>query len=107
MIHLTVQGIDVEVRDGATVLEAAKAAGIKIPTLCYHSDLKPFGSCGLCICKQEGSKKIIRACSTPAAEGMRIITHDHDLYDVRRTILELTMSTHPSSCLLCTKNNKY
>ena len=106
MIHLTVQGIDVEVAEGTTVLEAARKAGIKIPTLCYHPDLKPFGSCGLCVCKQEGSKKILRACSTPAAEGMKIITHDHDLYEVRRTILELTMSTHPSSCLLCTKNNK-
>ena len=106
MIHLTVQGIDVEVAEGTTVLEAARIAGIKVPTLCYHPDLKPFGSCGLCICKQEGSRKIIRACSTPAAEGMKIITHDQDLYEVRRTILELTMSTHPSSCLLCTKNNK-
>ena len=47
MIHLTIQGIDVEVAEGATVLEAAKAAGIKIPTLCYHPDLKPFGSFGL------------------------------------------------------------
>ena len=106
MIHLTIQGIEVEVAEGTTVLEAAKKAGIRIPTLCYHPDLKPFGSCGLCVCKQEGSAKIIRACSTPAAEGMRIITHDQDLYEVRRTILELTMSTHPSSCLLCTKNNK-
>ena len=106
MIHLTVQGIDVEVAEGTTVLEAARIAGIMVPTLCYHPDLKPFGSCGLCICKQEGSRKIIRACSTPAAEGMKIITHDQDLYEVRRTILELTMSTHPSSCLLCTKNNK-
>ena len=106
MIHLTIQGIEVEVAEGTTVLEAARKAGIRIPTLCYHPDLKPFGSCGLCVCKQEGSAKIIRACSTPAAEGMRIITHDQDLYEVRRTILELTMSTHPSSCLLCTKNNK-
>ena len=47
MIHLTVQGIDVEVAEGTTVLEAARKAGIKIPTLCYHPDLKPFGSCGL------------------------------------------------------------
>ena len=106
MIHLTIQGIEVEVAEGTTVLEAARKAGIRIPTLCYHPDLKPFGSCGLCVCKQVGSAKIIRACSTPAAEGMKIITHDQDLYNVRRTILELTMSTHPSSCLLCTRNNK-
>ena len=106
MIHLTIQGIEVVVEEGTTVLEAAQKAGIRIPTLCYHPDLKPFGSCGLCICKQEGSAKIIRACATPAAEGMRIITHDNELNEVRRTILELVMSTHPASCLTCVRNNK-
>lgn len=105
MIHLTIQGINVEVCEGATVLDAATKAGVKIPTLCYHSDLKPFGSCGLCICKQEGNNKIIRACATPAAEGMKIITHDPELFEVRKTILQLILSTHPSSCLLCVRNN--
>ena len=98
LVHLTIQGIEVAVEQGSTVLEAALKAGIRIPTLCYHPDLRPFGSCGLCICKQEGSAKIIRACATPVAEGMRIITHDQDLYEVRRTILELTM--RPTSMLL-------
>ncbi len=106
LINLTVQGVNVQVESGATVLEAAKKAGIHIPTLCYHPDLKPFGSCGLCVCKQEGSAKIIRACATPAAEGMKIITHDNELIQVRRTILELIMSTHPASCLTCVRNNK-
>ena len=104
-INLTIQGIDVTVKDGSTVLDAAREAGIRIPTLCYHPDLKPFGSCGLCICKQEGSAKIIRACATPAQEGMKIITHDNELYEVRKTILELVMSTHPASCLTCIRNN--
>lgn len=105
-IHLYINGIAVEVEAGTTVLEAAKKAGVKIPTLCYHPDLKPFGSCGLCVCKQEGSNKILRACATPCAEGMRIITHDPELYDVRKTIIELTMSTHPASCLTCVRNNR-
>lgn len=105
-IHLTINGIPVEVEAGTSVLEAARQAGIRIPTLCYHPDLKPFGSCGLCVCKQEGSAKILRACATPCAEGMRIITHDHELYEVRKTIIELTMSTHPTSCLTCVRNNK-
>lgn len=106
MIHLTINGIPVEVEAGTSVLEAARKAGIRIPTLCYHPDLKPFGSCGLCICKQEGSAKILRACATPCAEGMKIITHDDELYEVRKTIIELTMSTHPTSCLTCVRNNK-
>ena len=58
LVHLTIQGVEVAVEQGSTVLEAALKAGIKVPTLCYHPDLKPFGSCGLCICKQEGSAKI-------------------------------------------------
>lgn len=106
MIHLTIQGKPVEVTEGSTVLDAARKAGVRIPTLCYHPDLKPFGSCGLCICKQVGSAKIIRACATPAAEGMKIITHDPELYEVRRTIIQFTLSTHPTSCLICTRNNR-
>lgn len=106
MIHLTIQSIDVTVPEGTSVLEAARIAGVDIPTLCYHPDLKPFGSCGLCVCKQEGSAKIIRACATPVAEGMRIITHDQELYEVRRNILQLTLSTHPMTCLTCVRNNK-
>lgn len=106
MIHLFINGIAVEVEAGTTVLEAARKAGFRIPTLCYHPDLKPFGSCGLCVCKQEGSNKILRACATPCAEGMRIITHDSELYEVRKTIIELTMSTHPASCLTCVRNNR-
>ncbi len=106
MIHLTIQSIEVTVPEGTSVLEAARIAGIDIPTLCYHPDLKPFGSCGLCVCKQEGSAKIIRACATPVAEGMKIITHDPELYEVRKNILQLTLSNHPMNCLTCIRNNK-
>ena len=106
MVHLTIQGIPVEVAEGASVLDAARKAGVRIPTLCYHPDLKPFGSCGLCVCKQEGSAKILRACSTPAAEGMKIIANDDELYQVRKAVLQLTLSTHPESCLSCVKSTK-
>lgn len=106
MINLKIDGIPVEVEEGTTVLLAAKKAGIRIPTLCYHPDLTPFGSCGMCICKQVGNKKIIRACTTPASEGLQVITNDPELFEVRKTILELTLSTHPSSCLTCVRNGK-
>ncbi len=89
-----------------TVLQAATQAGVKIPTLCYHDDLVPFGSCGLCIVKQEGSAKIIRACSAPVVEGLSVITHDTELFEVRKTILELILSTHPSTCLSCIRNGE-
>ncbi|MDY0287366.1 MAG: NADH-dependent [FeFe] hydrogenase, group A6 [Sphaerochaeta sp.] len=106
IVHVKINGIPVEVEAGTTVLHAAKAAGVRIPTLCYHDDLVPFGSCGLCIVKQEGSAKIIRACAAPVHEGLSVITHDPELFEVRKTILELILSTHPSSCLTCIRNGE-
>lgn len=106
IVHVKINGIPVEVEAGTTILLAARKAGVTIPTLCYHDDLKPFGSCGLCIVKQEGNAKILRACATPAAEHMSIITHDPELYQVRKTILEMILSTHPSSCLTCIRNGE-
>lgn len=92
IVHVKINGIPVEVEEGTSVLNAAKQAGVKIPTLCYHEDLKPFGSCGLCIVKQEGSAKIIRACAAPVNEGLSVITHDHELFEARKTILELILN---------------
>jgi len=106
IIHVKINGIPVEVEAGTSVLNAAKAAGVRIPTLCYHDDLVPFGSCGLCIVKQEGSAKILRACATPVNEGLSVITNDPELFEVRKTILELILSTHPSSCLTCIRNGE-
>ncbi len=106
IVHVKINGIPVEVEAGTTILLAARKAGVNIPTLCYHDDLKPFGSCGLCIVKQEGSAKILRACAAPVAENMSIITHDPELFQVRKTILEMILSTHPSSCLTCIRNGE-
>ncbi len=106
MVHVKINGIPVEVAEGTTILQAAKAANVRIPTLCYHPDLKPWASCGLCVVKQEGSAKIVRACATPVAEGQSFITNDEELFQVRKTILELTLSTHPSTCLTCGRNNE-
>jgi len=106
IVHVKINGIPVEVEEGTSVLNAAKKAGVRIPTLCYHDDLKPFGSCGLCIVKQEGSAKILRACAAPVNEGLSVITNDNELYEVRKTILELILSTHPSSCLTCIRNGE-
>ena len=106
IVHVKINGIPVEVEEGTSVLNAAKKAGVRIPTLCYHDDLMPFGSCGLCIVKQEGSAKILRACAAPVNEGLSVITNDNELFEVRKTILELILSTHPSSCLSCIRNGE-
>lgn len=104
MVHVKINGIPVEVEAGATVLAAAKAAGVKIPTLCNHPDLKPAASCGLCIVKMEGSPKIQRACSSPVQEGASYITEDPELFKTRKTIVEMILSTHPNECLTCIRN---
>ena len=100
MIELEVNGVAVKVPKGSNLLVAAKAANIKIPTLCYHPDLKPGASCGICVVRQlvpsrtepgkfVPSPKLLRACCTEAMPGMKIITHDPDIVQVRRTVLEL------------------
>lgn len=104
MIKLEISGIGVEVPEGTTILKAAEKAGVKVPRLCYHDDVTPWGACGLCIVKIEGSPKMMRACTTPCAEGMKVITHDTELYEVRRTVLQLILSTHPNDCLRCARN---
>ena len=106
MIHVKINGVPVEVEAGTSILLAAKKAGIRIPTLCYHPDLKPFGSCGMCVVKQEGSPKIMRACASPCDDGRSYITEDPELKQVRREVLQLTLSTHPTSCLTCIRNQK-
>lgn len=101
MIDLNVNGFDVRVPHGSTILEAATAAEIKIPTLCKHPDLPPTAACGICVVKVEGFPKMVRACSTPAQSGMRVQTHDPEIVSVRRTLLEMILSTHPNECLTC------
>ncbi|WP_319476613.1 NADH-dependent [FeFe] hydrogenase, group A6 [Marispirochaeta aestuarii] len=104
MVNITVNGLPLEVAKGTTLLKAAKLVGIKIPTLCYHADLPAWAACGICVVKVEGSPKLFRACATQVQDGMKIITHDPELYEIRRTVIQLIMSTHPNDCLSCPRN---
>lgn len=104
MVKLKINEIEVEVPEGTSVLDAAKQVQIKIPTLCYHEDLKATAACGLCVVKTKGSPKTFRACATTVAEGMDVITHDSELFKIRKTVLELILSTHPDDCLQCQRN---
>ena len=117
MIKLEVNGVEVEVAKGSNLLQAASKANIKIPTLCYHPDLKPGASCGICVVRQlvpsrtepgkfVPSPKLLRACCTEAVEGMKIVTHDPDIVQVRRTVLELILANHPSDCLQCPRSGR-
>ncbi len=103
-VSIKINGIPMEVAKGSTILAAAKEAGINIPALCAHPDLTPWGACGLCVVKVEGSPKLPRACATEVIEGMNYITHDPELNEVRRTTVEMIMSVHPNECLTCGRN---
>jgi iron-only hydrogenase group A len=105
MIQLEINGIPVEVPAGTTILNAAKAVQVKIPTLCYHPDLLAWAACGICVVRQAGSPKLLRACCTEVTPGMKITTHDSDIVRVRRTVLELILANHPNDCLQCPRNN--
>ncbi len=104
MVEAKINGITVEVKEGTTVMEAAKKVQIKIPTLCKHPDLPPSAACGLCIVKVKGSNKMLRACCTPLEDKMEITTNDPDIVEVRKTVLELILSNHPNDCLKCGRN---
>ncbi|MGD9780790.1 MAG: NADH-dependent [FeFe] hydrogenase, group A6 [Kiritimatiellia bacterium] len=104
-IKLTINGLPVEVPEGTNILNAAKQVQVKIPALCYHPDLPAWAACGICVVKVKGYSKMVRACATAAGEGMEIVTHDPELWAIRRTVIELILSTHPDDCLQCPRNN--
>ena len=103
-IKAVINGIPVEVEQGATILEAAQKAQVVIPTLCKHADLTASAGCGICIVKVKNNRKMLRACCTPIEDKMDIITHDPEIVQTRRTVLELILSNHPTDCLICGRN---
>ena len=105
MIRAIINGITVSVPEGTTILDAARKVQIRIPTLCKHPDLHPSGACGICIVRIAGSNKMLRACCTPLENDMNITTHDPEIVEVRRSVIELILSRHPNECLTCGRNN--
>lgn len=107
-VSVKINGQATKVSPDSTILAAAQKLGCKIPTLCHHDDLKPSGACGLCVVKVKSdrgvSPKLVRACCTKVVDGMDYITHDTDLQETRKTILELILSNHPNDCLSCGRN---
>ncbi len=100
-ITLRIDGRPVEASAGSTVLDAARMAGIYIPSLCAHRDLKPVGACRICLVKVGGVGGFPPACTTAARDGMEVSTTDEELQRLRREILKLILLEHPSSCLIC------
>ena len=105
MIHLKINGIPVEVPAGSTVLEAAKAANVDIPTLCYLKDINCIGACRICVVEITGARGLVAACTHPAAEGMEVFTNTPKVRKSRKTTLELLLSNHKKKCLSCVRAN--
>jgi iron-only hydrogenase group A len=103
-INLLIDGRAVKGQEGQTILEVAIDAGIEIPNLCYHSDLKPSASCRLCIVSIEGRRGYSTACSTPIEEGMSVVTDSEEMASLRKTNLELLFAQHIEKCNDCIKS---
>ena len=104
MVTVTVDGITVKVKPTATILEAARAANVRIPVLCADDKLHPYGSCRICIVEIEKSpRKFTPSCTTPVADNMIVKTMTPDLFEARKRILELLLNNHPLDCPVCDK----
>ncbi|UCE34346.1 MAG: molybdopterin-dependent oxidoreductase [Deltaproteobacteria bacterium] len=98
---MTINGKAVSFFSGETILEVARRSGIYIPTLCARADLPSTGSCRLCIVKVDGVRGYVTSCTTPATPNMVVTTNSDEIEKLRRGILELILSEHPSACLVC------
>jgi len=103
-VTLTINGRPITAPEGATILDAARAAGIHIPTLCHHPDLSTVGACRMCVVTVEKAKGLQTACTTPVFEGMVVDTESKDARDTRRFVLEMLLSDHPNECMKCEVN---
>ncbi len=103
-VTLSIDGHQVTVPAGTSLMRAAAMAGIVVPKLCATDSLEPFGSCRLCLVQVEGMKGTPASCTTPAAAGMQVTTQNDRLAALRRNVMELYISDHPLDCLTCPAN---
>jgi predicted molibdopterin-dependent oxidoreductase YjgC len=106
-LTLTIDGKTAKTHPGAMILEAARNAGVTIPSLCHDDRLHPYGACRICMVEVEGPpRRMLPACTTPAAEGMAILTKTPALIEARKAILELLLINHPLDCPVCDKSGE-
>lgn len=104
MVNLKINGIPVSVPEGSTILQAAKLANVRIPTLCYLKDVQCVGSCRLCLVEATGARGLVAACVYPVSEGMEVRTNTPRVRKSRKTTVELILSTHKKKCLSCVRS---
>jgi len=104
MVSIEIDGQPLEVKNGTSIMRAARESGIDVPKLCATDSLKSFGSCRLCVVEIEGRKGFPASCTTLAEEGMKIRTQTNKVAKLRRNVMELYISDHPLDCLTCSAN---
>jgi NADP-reducing hydrogenase subunit HndD len=103
-VNLKINGIDVSIPAGSTILEAARTIGIEIPTLCYLKEINEIGACRICVVEVKGARSLVTACVFPVAEGMEVFTNTEKVRKSRKLTLELILSTHDKNCLSCIRS---
>lgn len=103
-INLKIDGVNITVDEGTTILKAAQQLNIHIPTLCYHDDLCVAGNCRVCVVEMKGSRTLPASCAMPVSEGMEIETNTLKVRTARRHIIDLLLSEHNAKCTTCYKN---
>ncbi len=104
MVNIKINGMPLSVPSGITILEAARYAGIEIPTLCYLKKINQIGACRICMVEVKGARSLVASCVFPVNEGMEILTNSDRVRNSRRTTLELILSTHERKCLSCVRS---
>ena len=105
-VNLKINGLNVTAPAGSTILEAAHAAGIRIPTLCWLKEINEIGACRMCVVEVKGAKGLVASCVYPVAEGMEVKTNTKRLLDSRRRTLQLLLSAHDKKCLSCVRSGR-
>ena len=105
MVKITINNKEIYAQDGTTILEAARANGISIPTLCYLKDINESGACRMCLVEIEGVNRLAASCNTVVENGMVIQTHSKRVMNARRTNLRYIMSQHDARCPSCPRDN--
>jgi len=103
-VNLTIDGMPVTVPEGTRILDAALTVGVRIPTLCEHPGLCKRAVCRVCVVECDGRGKLFAACANDVAEGMRVVTNNLRILNIRKTIIELILANHPQDCLNCVRS---
>lgn len=106
MVTLKINGIPVKAEEGTTIIEAARLAGIDIPSLCYLKDINCIGSCRVCVVEVKGARSLVASCVYPVEEGLEVWTNTPKVRQSRQTTLELLLSEHHKKCLSCVRSSR-